>query len=90
MIRGSDGLDYEDLGARLLGEPARTDRNHVLSAADISEAYKTVYREAYDRYERKGCPPEECHHTATAEAGFARWLARNDFGVITTTPSTYF
>ena len=27
MIRGSDGLDYEDLTAKLLGEPAETFRN---------------------------------------------------------------
>ena len=27
MIRGTDGLDYEDLTARLAGEPAKTRRN---------------------------------------------------------------
>ena len=33
MIRGSDGLDYEDLAARLLGEPAETARNRAVTTA---------------------------------------------------------
>lgn len=32
MIRGSDGLEYEDLTARLLGEPAKTLRNGNIRA----------------------------------------------------------
>ena len=31
MIRASDGLDYEDLTARLLGQPAKTPRNNWVS-----------------------------------------------------------
>ena len=33
MIRGSDGLDYEDLSARLLGEPNNTPRNRAITTA---------------------------------------------------------
>lgn len=104
MIRGSDGLDYEDLNARLLGEPADTGRNRILGPnSRYDEAFKADYREAYDHYEAGGYFPWECHNCATAQADFSREqrasralhdalrASGNDFGVITiTTPSTYF
>lgn len=71
MIRGSDGLDYEDLNARLLDEPAQTDRNRVLGSRH-SEEYKKDYREAYDHYEREGHDPHQCHYSARAQADLSQ------------------
>ena len=69
MIRGSDGLDYEDLGARLLGELAKTRRNRVLAPdAPYSEELKADYRETYDHYEAAGYAPDVCHLSARAQA----------------------
>lgn len=69
MIRGSDGLDYEDLNARLLGEPADTGRNKVLGPGSRKDnAFKADYRETYDHYEAAGYPPWECHNCAIAQA----------------------
>ena len=52
MIRGSDGLDYEDLAARLLGEPAKTARNQILRPdSPHSRRFKEAFRETYDHYE---------------------------------------
>lgn len=67
MIRGSDGLDYEDLAARLLGEPAETSRNQILSSTH-SCAFKEAFRETYDRHEAQGCSTLECHRAAFAHA----------------------
>ena len=67
MIRGSDGLDYEDLAARLLGEPAKTGRNNILSSTH-SAAFKAAYGEAWDRRKAEGCPPLECYRSAYAQA----------------------
>lgn len=67
MIRGSDGLDYEDLAARLLGEPAKTSRNNVLTAP-YSQAFKDAFRETFDRHEAQGCSTLECHRAAFAHA----------------------
>lgn len=67
MIRGSDGLDYEDLAARLLGEPAKTGRNDILSSTH-SAAFKAAYSEAWDRRKAEGCPPLECCRSAYAQA----------------------
>lgn len=67
MIRGSDGLDYEDLAARLLGEPAETARNQILSSTH-SRLFKEAFRETYDHYEEQGYPPIECHRSAYAQA----------------------
>lgn len=73
MIRGSDGLDYEDLGARLVGEPAKTARNRVLGpSSSFDEAYKADYRETYDYYEGGGYDPETCHTSARAQADILR------------------
>lgn len=67
MIRGSDGLDYEDLAARLLGEPAETGRNNILRSTH-SCAFKEAFRETYDHYEGQGHPPLECYRSAYAQA----------------------
>jgi hypothetical protein len=53
MIRASDGLDYEDLTQRLLGEPAKTVRNaHVqrLREDGRSKAFTKAWIEAYDGF----------------------------------------
>lgn len=69
MIRGSDGLDYEDLAARLLGEPAKTGRNDILRPnSPRSRLFKEAFRETYDHYEEQGYPPLECHRAAFAHA----------------------
>ena len=69
MIRGSDGLDYEDLAARLLGEPAKTGRNNILRPdSPRSRPFKEAFRETYDHYEEQGYPPLECHRAAFAQA----------------------
>ncbi len=67
MIRGSDGLDYEDLAARLIGEPAETSRNSIL-VGTYSQAFKDAYRETYDRYEAEGYDSGVCHRSAYAQA----------------------
>ena len=67
MIRGSDGLDYEDLAARLLGEPAKTSRNDILRSTH-SRPFKEAFRETYDHYEEQGYPPLECYRSAYAQA----------------------
>lgn len=91
MIRGSDGLDYEDLAARLLGEPAKTARNQILSSTH-SRLFKEAFRETYDRCEEQGCPPIECHRSAYAQACIIAGSTNkfggcwNDFGVIDTHP----
>lgn len=72
MIRGSDGLDYEDLGTRLLGEPADTGRNKVLGpGSHHDEAFRADYREAYSHYEAEGYTPEVCHRSGFAQATFS-------------------
>lgn len=69
MIRGSDGLDYEDLGARLLGEPADTGRNSVLGpGSHYDKAFKADYRETYDYHEEQGHTSLDCHRAAFAQA----------------------
>ena len=69
MIRGSDGLDYEDLAARLLGEPAKTGRNNILRPdSPHSRPFKEAFRETYDHYEEQGYPPLECYRSAYAQA----------------------
>ena len=52
MIRGSDGLDYEDLGQRLIGNPAPTHRNtqiRVMRLRGSSEEDLRLWAEAYDQ-----------------------------------------
>lgn len=48
MIKGPDGLDSEDLTAILLGEPAKTAKNRVLSDPGFSQRFKEVYCRARD------------------------------------------
>ena len=84
MIRGSDGLDYEDLAARLLGEPAKTGRNNILRPdSPHSRLFKEAFRETYDHYEEQGYPPLECHRAAFAQACISagsKFGGGNDFG----------
>ena len=52
MIRGSDGLDYENLTEKLLGNPAKTYRNGALLGMrreGTSKTDQTVWCEAYAR-----------------------------------------
>ena len=74
MIRGSDGLDYEDLAARLVGEPAKTSRNSIL-VGTFGDEFKAAYRETYDHYEEQGYPPLECYRSAFAQACIGAGLA---------------
>ena len=86
MIRGSDGLDYEDLAARLLGEPAKTGRNNILHPdSPYSRLFKEAFRETYDHYEEQGYPPLECYRSAYAHACISDvWLDGDDaFGTVT-------
>lgn len=98
MIRGSDGLDYEDLAARLVGEPAKTGRNRILSGSSDRE-FKADYIETYGHYEASGYDPEVCHRSAFAQASYlerarahARRLAaeHSGLGVVTYDPSVLF
>lgn len=68
MIRGSDGLDYEDLAARLLGEPAKTGRNILRPDSPHSRLFKEAFRETYDHYEEQGYLHLECYRSAYAHA----------------------
>lgn len=55
-IRGSDGLDYENLTERLVGNPLPTYRNNAVRAKHASGAPKDevrVFIEAYDRIHSK-------------------------------------
>lgn len=79
MIRGSDGLDYEDLAARLLGEPAKTTRNQILRST-YSRLFKEAFRETYDRCEEQGCSTLECHRAAFAQACTAAAGSKFDGG----------
>lgn len=67
MIRGSDGLDYEDLAARLVGEPAKTSRNSVL-VGTFGDEFKAAYRETYDYHEEQGHTSLDCHRAAFTQA----------------------
>lgn len=67
MIRGSDGLDYEDPAARLLGEPAETGRNNILRSTH-SCAFKAAYSEKYDRCKAEGYDELACDRAAYAHA----------------------
>ena len=84
MIRGSDGLDYEDLAACLLGEPARNRRNQILSSTH-SCAFKAAYSEAWDRYKAEGYDELTCDRTAYAQAciSVVRLDGDDAFGTVT-------
>lgn len=87
MIRGSDGLDYEDLAARLVGEPAKTGRNRILTGP-YSQAFKDAYRETYDRYEAEGYDSGVCHRSAYAQACVSTGAA-NSFADVTRYAADY-
>lgn len=70
MIRGSDGLDYEDLAARLVGEPAETSRNSILTG-HYSRGFKDAYRETYDYHEAQGRTTLDRERAAFAQACIA-------------------
>lgn len=56
MIRGSDGLDYEDLTQRLLGNPLPTYRNNAVRLFWARQTPKDEVRawvKAYDAAHRK-------------------------------------
>ena len=67
MIRGSDGLDYEDLNARLIGEPAKTSRNRILVSTH-SAAFKAAYSETWDHYKAEGHDELTCDRAAYTQA----------------------
>lgn len=51
MIRGSDGLDYENLTEKLLGNPAKTYRNRCVltqRANGFPKDEQEVWSDAYD------------------------------------------
>lgn len=53
MIRGTDGLDYEDLTARLLDQPAKTPRNVAVAEArrrGKSPRWVHEYMQVWDVY----------------------------------------
>ena len=89
MIRGSDGLDYEDLAARLLGEPAQTDRNDILRPnSPHSRLFKEAFRETYDHYEAEGYDSGVCHRSAYAQACVSTGAA-NGFADVTRYAADY-
>jgi len=64
MIRGTDGLDYEDLTAKLLGQPLKTPRNERIQALEgHSERFRREYLSIYDDWERH-TPDERCWKVA--------------------------
>lgn len=70
MIRGSDGLDYADLAARIRGEPLDTPRkrrHHELCQAPNDPRAAGAFLYAYDReYQAlvQGHGPEVSHNSA--------------------------
>ena len=81
MIRGSDGLDYEDLAARLLGEPAKNRRNEILGSTH-SAAFKATYGETWDHYKAEGYDEFICGSAAYAQACISA-AHRDDFAAAT-------
>ena len=79
MIRGSDGLDYEDLAARLLGEPAKNRRNEILRSAH-SAAFKATYSEAWDHYKAEGHDDLTCDRAAYAQACISATARARELG----------
>lgn len=86
MIRGTDGYDYEDLGARIRDEKAPTLRNTALKGSvgrarskwpDQEAVYVRSYRETYDYYADLGHPNHECAASAHAQANFSAEYARS-------------
>lgn len=85
MLRGTDGYDYEDLGARVRDEKAPTLRNRALEGSHSyarekwpgqEAAYVRSYRETYDYYADQGHPSHMCAASAHAQANFSAEYAR--------------
>jgi len=65
MIRGSDGLDYEDLTQKLLSNPAKTQRNDWLiyhRQQGRSQAFLEAWDEGWESGEKSG----QAHQVAKA------------------------
>lgn len=69
MIRATDGLDYEDITARLVGEPAETFRNKFLlgRAGSKDKDIRGWYLESYDAWQARGYGDHECDRAAVAQ-----------------------
>lgn len=66
MIRGTDGLDYENLTEKLLGNPAKTERNWFIQQLSTNKIYSLPFiLSRADFYEERG------HFHATARARIA-------------------
>jgi hypothetical protein len=85
-IRGSDGLDYENLTERLVGNPLPTYRNNALRAKHTSRAPKDevrVWVQAYDRAYSKLFQESQGPGQATS-------IAALDWGACSEADSTFF
>ena len=85
-IRGSDGLDYENLTERLVGNPLPTYRNNSLRAKHTSRTPKEevrVWDEAYDRAYAKLFQESQGPGQATS-------IAALDWGACSEADSTLF
>lgn len=79
MIRGSDGLDYEDLNARLLGEPAKTMRNVNIQSYRANPRWTAVQVQGYIDGFDSVCPDGDpgpsqlfaAHHAGLQRSGRA-------------------
>lgn len=90
-IRGSDGLDYENLTERLVGNPLPTYRNNSLRAKHTSRAPKEevrVWVQAYDRAYAKLFQESQGPGQATGRAALDR--AALDWGACSEADSTLF
>lgn len=60
MVRGSDGLDYEDLTARLLGQPLLNDRNRRIQTirAQHSDVFLRHYLSIYEDWAKELGPED--------------------------------
>ena len=55
MIRGTDGLDYENLTEKLLGNPAKTRRNWFIQRLSTNKIYPREFiLSRADFYEERG------------------------------------
>lgn len=55
LIRGTDGLDYENLTEKLLGNPAKTERNWFIQRLSTSKIYSPSFiLSRADFYEARG------------------------------------
>lgn len=89
MIRGSDGLDYENLTEKLLSNPAKTYRNAALQELRREgtpkdeqklwiDAYEAEFTRLVARYPSKDGYSRLADCDATCEADRARRLRRRE------------